>query len=296
MSPRRVTVRVPATSANLGSGFDCAGLALALYDEVEMGVASAGIAVEVSGEGAGELPVDATHLVVRCARAAAAALGSSLPGLWLRARNTIPHGRGLGSSAAAVVGGLLAGRALVPDGPERLSDADLLELATRIEGHPDNVAPCLRGGFTLAWGRPVRTVRLSPHADLRPVVFVPPTRLATQVARGLLPTSVPHADAAFNVARSALLVPAMTTDPGLLWAATEDRLHQEYRAPAMPGSLDLVRRLRSAGLAATVSGAGPSVLVLGTAEVAEPAPPGWLRFDVGVATVGASVRSDLEWD
>ncbi len=290
--PEWVRVRVPATSANLGPGFDCAGLALALYDEVEVRVLPAGIDVEVTGEGAGEVPLDDGHLVVRCIRAAAAELGTSLSGVWLRARNVIPHGRGLGSSAAAVIAGLLAGRALVPGGLERMSDQDLLELATAIEGHPDNVAPCLLGGFTLAWnGPPTRTLRLDPHPDLSPVVLVAPTRLATETARGLLPATVPHADAAFNAARAALLVPAVTRDPGLLWAATEDRLHQEYRAPAMPDSLALVRRLRRQRHAATVSGAGPSVLVLGTAGAEDWAPPGWRRLSPGVDLEGAMVVS-----
>lgn len=288
-APRAVTVRVPATSANLGPGFDCAGLALALYDEIEVRLTPAGIDLEVTGEGAGEVPRDETHLVVQCIRAVAAELGTLLPGLSLRARNVIPHGRGLGSSAAAVIAGLLAGRALIPGGARRMSDEQLLELAVRIEGHPDNVAACLLGGFTLAWdGPPTRTLRLDTHPDLCPVVLVAPTRLATRAARGLLPPTVPHVDAAFNAARAALLVPALTAEPGLLWAATEDRLHQDYRAAGMPDSLVLLRRLRADGLAATISGAGPSVLVLGTAAVGDWAPPGWHRLRLPVSAEGAS--------
>ncbi|HEX6445123.1 MAG TPA: homoserine kinase, partial [Streptosporangiales bacterium] len=259
----RVRVRVPATSANLGPGFDCAGLALACYDEVEAEVTRAGLTVEVDGEGAGDVPRDEAHLVVRALRASLDESGERLPGLTLRCVNAIPHSRGLGSSAAAIVAGVVLGRALAgvadPAGP------GALPLAARLEGHPDNVAACLLGGLTLSFtgGGVVDAVRLVPAAELSALAVVPPHRVSTEAARGLLPGSVPHADAAASAARAALLAPAITGRPDLLLAATEDRLHQRYRRPAMPETLSLVEALRAAGHAAAVSGAGPTVLVLG---------------------------------
>lgn len=296
---RRVRVRVPATSANLGPGFDCLGLAVGRYDEVDVELAGDGLAVEVAGEGADDLPRDETHLVVASLLRTAERLGVRLPGLRLRARNTIPHGRGMGSSAAAVCAGVLAARAFFADGDTRLPDEELLDLAAGIEGHPDNVAACLLGGLTLAWADPgagVRAERLEPHEGLRPVLFVPISRLSTSAARGLLPATVPHADAAANAGRAALLVHALTAEPGLLLPATEDRLHQAYRAPAMPASAELLARLRADGVPAMVSGAGPSVLALpaplaslGTA-MAEYLPSGWSLYVLPVDRTGAVVR------
>jgi homoserine kinase len=283
-----VVVRAPATSANLGPGFDALGLALSLHDEVQARVVPSGLSIEVSGEGAADI-ADAgeKHLVVRAMRAAFDALGGGQPpGLALRCVNRIPHGRGLGSSAAAIVAGVLAARALAGAG---LHPDDALPLANELEGHPDNVAPCLYGGLTIAWladgspaadsppGRPrsrgasetagggrsaARAVRLQPLEQITPVAVVAPAPVSTDVARGLLPADVPHADAARNAGRAALLVAALTARPEALLDATEDWLHQEYRAPAMPATHDLVGRLRAAGLPAVVSGAGPSVLAL----------------------------------
>jgi homoserine kinase len=266
---RRAHVRVPASSANLGPGFDALGLALAWYDEVSAVRTGSGLQIEISGACAADVPRDGGHLVVRAMDATFAELGEERGGLELRCVNTIPHGVGLGSSAAAVVAGVLLARALIREGAERLDDAAVLALAARLEGHPDNAAAALLGGFTIAWPEPprVRCVRLDPAPSLRAVVLLPDSTLATTKARGLLPETVPHADAAHAAARSALLVHAITTDPGLLLAATEDRLHQDYRGPAMPQTLALVELLRSAGLAAVVSGAGPGVLVLGGAEL-----------------------------
>jgi homoserine kinase len=182
------------------------------------------------------------------------------PGVHVTCSNRIPHGRGLGSSAAAIVAGLTAAAGLVgaPSGPV------LLPLASRLEGHPDNVAAALLGGATVAWiaGDGADAVRIEPHADVCAVAYVPPTPLATALARGLLPATVPHADAARNAGRAALLVEALTRRPELLPVATEDRLHQDYRRPAMPASLALVDELRARGIAAVVSGAGPTVLAL----------------------------------
>lgn len=291
-----VRVRVPATSANLGPGFDSLGLALGLYDEVLARVTPSGLAIDVDGEGGESVLRDESHLVVRSMRAAFAALDAVPAGLELVCRNAIPHARGLGSSAAAITAGVLLARGLVSDGAERLSDDDVLALCAQLEGHADNVAPCLLGGFTIAWmqdGR-ARAVRRDPHPDVAPVVLVPPMSSSTAVARGLLPAEVPHADAAFTAARAALLVAAITDDPALLLPATEDRLHQRYRTPALPDTVALVDRLRDAGLPAVVSGAGPTVLVLarGEGEVEQArahSPGGWRALRLPVAVRGAEL-------
>jgi len=266
-------VRVPATSANLGPGFDALGLALSWYDDVSAVRSGSVLQVDVSGACAGDVPRDESHLIVRAMDATFAELGEERGGLVLRCENSIPHGIGIGSSAAAVVAGVLLARALAHEGADRLDDQAVLGLAARLEGHPDNAAAALLGGFTIAWPQPpgARAVRLEPAPSLRAVLLLPDSVLATATARGLLPASVPHADAAHAAARSALLVHAITAEPALLLAATEDRLHQDYREPAMPQTLALVVRLRAAGLAAVVSGAGPSVLVLGGRELTETA-------------------------
>ena len=262
-----VRVRVPATSANLGPGFDALGLALSLYDEVEAWLCESGLSIEISGDGADLAGTGEGHLVVRAMRTAFAVTGGQPPGLGLRCVNRIPHGRGLGSSAAAIVAGILAARALAGAGAARLPDGALLGLATGMEGHPDNVAACLGGGLTIAWtedGEP-RMARLEPTASIRPVICVGPAPVRTEVARRLLPDLVPHRDAAANAGRSALLVAALTqlpAEPGTLLAATRDWLHQDYRAGAMPETAALIGSLRAAGIPAVVSGAGPSVLAL----------------------------------
>jgi homoserine kinase len=262
-----VRVVVPATSANLGPGFDALGLALSMHDEVEARVCASGLSIEISGHGADLASDGEAHLVVQAMRAAFDAIGSQPSGIGLRCVNRIPHGRGLGSSAGAIVAGLLAARALAAEGPGKLPDDAVFRLATDLEGHPDNVAACLAGGLTVAWtsaGGP-RMVRLEPLPSITPVVCVAPSPVRTDVARGLLPGMVPHQDAATSAGRSALLVAALTqpgADPaGVLLDATEDWLHQDYRASAMPETHALVRGLRAAGLPAVVSGAGPSVLV-----------------------------------
>lgn len=259
-----VRVRVPATSANLGPGFDALGLALSLYDDVVVQVTESGLEVDIAGEGADELRRDRRNLVVRALRAGFDALGGQPRGLSVVCANRIPQSRGLGSSAAAVVAGVVAARGLVVAGDERLGDEALLRLATEIEGHPDNVAACLRGGLTIAWTDDIGVHSASLEVDdgVHPVAFVPSTKSSTAKARRLLPDSVPHSDAAFNSARSALLVEALRRRPDLLLDATDDRLHQSYRAEAMPRSAKLVAKLRTSGIAAVVSGAGPTVLAL----------------------------------
>lgn len=255
-----IRVRVPASTANLGPGFDALGLALALYDEVEVLPAASGLRVEVHGQGAGTLPTDQRHRVVHALHAACTRCGYRPAGLVLRCHNSIPQGRGLGSSAAAAVAGVLAGYALAGMQP----DGAALDLAAALEGHADNAAASLLGGLVISWRdqRRFRAVRLEPHPDLAPVLLVPPAACATEETRAMLPPQVPHADAAFTAGRAALLVHALTAAPQLLLAATEDRLHQPYRRPAYPATARLVEQLRAAGVAAAVSGAGPSVLAL----------------------------------
>ena len=261
---RRVRVTVPATTANLGPGFDTLGLALAYYDTLEVAeTAEPGVRIQVSGVGAETVPRDESHLVYRAIKHAYDAVGRPVPGLALAASNTIPHGRGLGSSAAAIVSGLVAARGLLA--PEvSLTDEELLALATELEGHPDNVAPALFGGLTIAWMTPQgpQCKKLLVHRGVSPLVLVPQHEMSTKLARSLQPAQVPHEDAVFNVSRSALLVAALTQSPELLLAATEDKLHQNYRAAAMPHTDRLIGALRAAGYPAVVSGAGPSILVL----------------------------------
>jgi homoserine kinase len=295
MAPATVQVSVPATSANLGPGFDSLGLALDLRDELEAELTGSGLVVEVTGEGSGAVPLDEDHLVVRAMRRAFAALGDQPTGLRLRCHNTIPHARGLGSSSAAIVGGLVLARALV-DGADRLDDDAVLDLAVEMEGHPDNVAPALHGGFVIS-GRDDRgevyAVGAPVDARVSAAVFVPPDPLSTEVARGLLPSTVPHADAAADAGKAALLVAALGQRPDQLWRATRDYLHQDYRRPAMPGSLELVDRLRGEGFAAVVSGAGPTVLalVVDGADLAAYCPAGRAHHRLAVDARGAVVGS-----
>lgn len=290
-----VRVFVPATSANLGPAFDSAGLALTVFDElVAMVTDDAGVLVEISGEGESTLPRDESHLVVKAMRGAFAAMAVEVPGFVLRCTNAIPHGRGMGSSAAAIVGGIVLARAMVADGHERLTDDDVLQLALAREPHPDNIAAALRGGFTVAWlesdGR-ADAVRMDTHPDLRPVVMVPSSSLSTEKARTLLPESVSLEQATVNISRTALLVHALTADPTRLMSATEDRIHQDSREQAYPASVALVRSLREAGVPAVISGAGPSVLAFvdsSTQSLLSAAVPDvWIVREVAVSESGA---------
>ncbi|WP_110588355.1 homoserine kinase [Microbacterium suaedae] len=302
---RTVEVRVPATSANLGPGFDTLGLALSVYDELTVTALEAGeLEISVEGTGADEIPTDASNLIARTIRYAYESVGIPAPGLRIAANNGIPHGRGLGSSGAAVVAGLLAAKGLLA-GRAELSDTDLLRLATELEGHPDNVAPALFGGLTIAWTdeESPQHKKLLVHRGVAPVVFVPQSTMSTSTARSVLDPAVSREDAVFNVSRSALLIAALTQSPDLLLAATEDRLHQDRRAEAMPETDALVRALRARGFAAVVSGAGPSVLVLAdgpgrrleAAAVAEEHTRGsWQALMLAVDFMGGTVREPAE--
>ncbi|MDQ4490541.1 homoserine kinase [Sinomonas sp. ASV486] len=265
---QRVTVRVPATSANLGPGYDSLGLALALYDTVTVETTDDGaLSFDLAGEGADTLPRDGSHLVVRTLDAALARLGYARSGLALTADNVSPHGRGLGSSASATVAAVLAAAALVEpeDRPDR---AWALQLCSEIEGHPDNVAPAIFGSLALSWqdGEAFHTAVAEVAPSVVPIVAIPDFELSTELARSLLPSSIPHTAAAANSGRAALLVHALTKEPSLLLPATEDYLHQSYRSGAMEPSARLIGQLRSEGHAAVVSGAGPTVLALADGE------------------------------
>ena len=301
LAGRSVSVKVPATSANLGPGFDTLGLALALYDNLEVSVRDEpGVYVDVIGVGAGEVPTDESNLVVASIAHTFAAYGIPMPGLNLVAHNEIQHGRGLGSSGAAIVSGVMAAKGLL-EGIVEIDSNELLRLATELEGHPDNVAPALFGGLTIAWvdGQGPQHKKLAVHRGVSPLVLVPVATMSTALARSLQPESVPHEDAIFNVSRSALLIAALIQSPELLLAATEDRLHQDYRAAAMPETNELVHLLRERGYAAVVSGAGPSLLVLGSdpgqrltaAElVAERSANPWTALMLAVDVKGSTVQ------
>ena len=265
--PTEVRVRVPGSTANLGPGFDAFGLALALYDEIEVTATDEpGVSVEVTGEGERHVPRNARHLVVRAMHQAFELFGDAPAGIRLRCTNAVPHSRGLGSSAAAAVSGVVAAAVLAGREPEGEREA-LLQLSAGIEGHADNAAASLYGGFVLAWettgaARRFHAERLDVHPGVHPVACIASGESSTKTTRGLLPDRVPLADAAFTGSRTALGVLAMTARPDLLLAATEDRLHQPYRRPAYPASLELVEWLRAHGIPAAISGAGPTVVAL----------------------------------
>lgn len=268
-------VSVPASSANLGAGFDTFALALDIRDRYAAQILDdATFDVDVSGEGADEVKRDKNHLVIKAMMRGFEHMGQKPKGLALRALNVTPHGRGLGSSSSAIVGGLALARELVLGGEEYMSDDDIMMIATELEGHPDNVAAALRGGATIAWMQELtlgstdtgigigRSISIPVNAQIKAVVFIPENTLSTSKARKLLPDTVPHRDAVMNASHAALLSIALSTRPELLFTATEDFLHQGYRREAYPKSMALVDKLRGAGRAATISGAGPSVLVL----------------------------------
>lgn len=265
----RARAVVAASSANLGPGFDSLGLALSLYDEIIVETTDSGLVIDVEGQGAGQVPLTADHLVVRAIERGLAAAGLRAGGLNVQCRNAIPHSRGLGSSAAAVVGGLAVvnGFAAQADSTE-LTIGELVQLSSEFEGHPDNAAAAVLGGAVVSWTEdgsdPARydAAHLQLHSDIRLFPAIPETRSSTAATRGLLPEQVSHTDARFNLARSAMLVVALTQRPDLLLEATVDRLHQTQRAPAMPASAEYLALLRRCGVAAVLSGAGPAVIAL----------------------------------
>lgn len=322
-----IRVHTPASSANLGPGFDSVGLALGVWDQLDVTVVpEPGLRIEVTGSGAAGVPRDESHLVYRSMVRGLRDLGVAVPaGLLVQTVNAVPHGRGMGSSATAIVSGVAAAQGLSAvaaashggrsGGAGDVVDIDLdavNSLASELEGHPDNASATVFGGMTLSWSaqddlpataaafdtqvvaRHTVTVRLPLHPDLTAVVFVPEMTLATHTARALLPERVLLRDAARNSARAALLVEAATRTPELLLPATHDWLHQEARRPSYAASMDLVDRLRAAGHAATISGAGPSVLVLTTTDRVDDVRSGadeiWQRLVPGIPADGVTVR------
>ena len=297
-------VQVPATSANLGPGFDCLGLALTMFDRYIAQVQDEpGVDVDVTGEGADDVARNDKNLVIKAMYKGFEFLGGKPRGIALRQLNVIPHGRGLGSSASAIVGGLSLARALVLGGNERMSLEDMLVLANEMEGHPDNVATAIYGGANIAWqdsqrGQMVaQSVHIEVDARIGALAFIPATSVATSKARKMLPESLPHADAVRNTSNAALLVHALEHRPDLLHTATADFLHQSYRKDAMPQSFALLTKLRNAGVAAFISGAGPTVLVLHTGgpseaeELRRAAGDKFVATELGIARQGANVIS-----
>ena len=269
-------VQVPASSANLGPGFDAFGLALGMHDRyVAQVLDDAILDIDVTGEGADEVPLTDKNLLVKAMYKGFDYLGGRPKGLAIRALNVNPHGRGLGSSASAIIGGLILARALVLNGEDHMNDIQLLSLATDMEGHPDNVSAALFGGATISWFEmdkhksSAHCVHLNVDPRIQAMAYIPTKALATSKARKMLPDAIPFADAVRNTTNAALMSHALTTRPDLLLIATEDFLHQSYRADAMPESYALVQKLRAAGIAAFISGAGPTVLALHTADQRE---------------------------
>lgn len=289
-----VSVEVPASSGNVGPGFDSLGLALSHDDSVRVEVRESGLEFDLNGEGSESVPRTENHLLVRSIRAAWSAAGiEEQPGLSLSTHNRIPHGRGMGSSATCAVAGVVAANALLPSSAQ-LDPDQLLQVAAQMEGHPDNVAPSLYGGLTISWGQPGtwRSAPVEVHHSVVPVVAIPNYEVSTALARSLLPGEVNHRTAAVNAGRAALLVEALTRRPELLLPATMDGLHQPFRAPAMPPSAELVSHLRGKGHAALISGAGPTVLTLApSSEAADETEAEIARF---VAHPGAD-REHVTW-
>jgi homoserine kinase len=295
-------VQVPATSANLGPGFDSFGLAFGMYDRyVAQILDEGGLDIDVTGEGSDEVPRTDKNLLVKAINKGFDYLGGRPKGLAVRALNVIPHGRGLGSSASAIVGGLVLARSLVLTGSDKMSDEALLNIASEMEGHPDNVAAALFGGATIAWqdlvkGKAVaHAVHLPVDPRIKVMAFIPASPLATSKARKMLPESISFADAQRNTTNAALMTQALTIRPDLLFTATEDFLHQSYRQEAMPSSFALMTKLRAAGIAAFISGAGPTVLALhteGDDETTQLARAGGAKFEgksLEIASRGATL-------
>lgn len=302
---RRVTVTVPASTANLGPGFDTLGLAVGLYDVVEVEAVDAGLDIRVHGEGEGDVPLDERHLVVRALRSGLHEAGVGVGGLRIVCHNRIPHSRGLGSSAAAAVAGVAAASGLAggehPTGA--LDDATLIQLSSAFEGHPDNAAACVLGGGVVSWtnipvdGRSApeyHAVGVPVHPDISATALIPDFHASTEAIRRVLPSDVSHQDARFNVSRAALAPLALSQHPELLWEATRDRLHQPYRAEVLPVTTEWVNRLRNLGFPAFLSGAGPTVMVLSTTAVNEALLEEARGRDIAVLVTGIGERAAVE--
>lgn len=270
---RKATVKVPASTANLGPGFDTLGLALGLYDYVTAEVIESGLEVEVTGEGEGEVPLDERHLVVRALRATLKEADVTVSGLRVSCTNSIPQSRGLGSSAAAATAGVAAGNGLAGF---TLDDQAQVQIASTFEGHPDNAGASVLGAGVVSWtNTPIDGVsapayharRIDVHPDIKATAFIPDFHASTEAIRRVLPSDISHVDARFNVSRTAVMTVALRDDPGLLWEGTRDRMHQTYRAEVLPVTAEWVNRLRNLGYPAFLSGAGPTILVLSTESV-----------------------------
>lgn len=295
------TAVVAASSANLGPGFDSMGLAVSIYDEIVLETTESGLVVEVEGEGEGQVPLDASHLVARAIERGLREIGISAAGLIVRCRNDIPHSRGLGSSAAAVVGGLAAANGLAAQVDSTpMSTERLIQVSSEFEGHPDNAAAAVLGGAVVSWTQahpPQTTYAAAPvrlHRDISIFTAIPQVRSSTAETRVLLPDQISHTDARFNLSRAALLVVALTERPDLLMVATEDVLHQPQRATAMPASAEYLAVLRRCGVAAVLSGAGPAVLALST-EAELPAEAVEYGSRNGFRTARTAVGDGVTW-
>lgn len=296
-SGHQVTAQIPATTANLGPGFDCMGLSLAIFDTVSLEGADGDVdEIVIDGVGADTLPRDGSHMVLATIRELFDQQGWEVPAVRLSCLNRIPHGQGLGSSASAIVAGLVTGKAYAATLGYDTSDVDLVQIGSDMDGHPDNVAPCINGGLNVSWDDDGRwgVAHLDPHPEIRAILAIPQTVLSTKVARGLIPETVPHRDAVRNSSRAALAIHAFTRDPSLLLPATEDFLHQRYRAQAYASSYGLMERLRQRGVAAAISGAGPAVIMFVTGEDDElireeiaAAEGGFQMVPVGIDLAGA---------
>ena len=269
----KVKVTVPGSSANLGPGFDTLGIALSIYDTVEVEVTESGLEVEIFGEGADDLPRDSSNLVVRAIQSGLTAADVSAPGLRVVCHNTIPQSRGLGSSASAAVAGVVAANALAGF---PLDEDAVVQLSSEFEGHPDNAGASALGGAVVSWtdipvdgqSKPsYRAVRIPVDESIKAVALVPDFHASTNAVRKVLPSHVTHTDARFNVSRTAVMTAALQHHPQLLFEGTRDRLHQPYRADVLPVTAEWVNRLRNRGHAAYLSGAGPTALVLTTSDV-----------------------------
>ena len=299
-------VSVPASSANIGPGFDCLGIALDLRDRYAAQVLDEQlIDVDVTGEGAESFAKEGKpgqkYLIIKAMMRGFEYMGQKPKGIELRQLNNIPHSRGLGSSAAAIVGGLALARNLVLSGESLLTNEAIIEIGTEMEGHPDNVAAAVLGSATIAWQDSItqkgRAVSVPVNGAIKCLAFIPENHLSTNKARKLLPETISHLDAVKNSAHTALLTHALEHRPDLLLEATGDFLHQSYRREAMPRSYDLMKKLRGAGVAAMISGAGPSVLVLhsGTSaehdDIVRTAGDHFTSMDLEITQDGASVSN-----